>query len=100
MRRRDQIKKMLLRVAPRLDELDEVRLAVLKFCHDFSQLCRRARQRQRIASGFGTPVYRGCNDSVVAEYRRIPYGSRGGGRAGARIRRRLGRGGGGRAPAP
>ena len=43
-----------------------------------SQLCRRARQGQGIASAFGTPVHWGCNDSVVADYRRIPSGSRGG----------------------
>ncbi len=61
----------------------------IDFCHDFSQLCRRARQGQGIASAFGTPVHWGCNDSVVADYRRIPSGSRGGERAGARLGARL-----------
>jgi hypothetical protein len=61
----------------------------IDFCHDFSQLCRRARQGQGIASAFGTPVEWGCNDSVVAGYRRIPSGSRGGERAGARLGARL-----------
>src|SRR6266446_5616574 len=59
------------------------------FCHDFSQLCRRAQQGQGIASAFGTPVHWGCDDSVVADYRRIPSGSRGGERAGARLGARL-----------
>src|SRR5262249_49540813 len=72
----------------------------IDFCHDFRQLCRRARQGQGIASAFGTPVHWGCNDSVVADYRRIPSGSRGGGRAGARLGAHLWRGGGERAPAP
>jgi len=54
-----------------------------------SQLCRRARQGQGIASAFGTPVHWGCNDSVVANYRRIPSDSRGGECAGARLRVRL-----------
>jgi len=79
---------MRLRIAPRL-ELHEVSLPVLKFCHDFSQLCRGARQGQEIASAFGTAVHRGCNDSVVADYRRIPSDSRGGERAGARLGARL-----------
>src|SRR6266511_2639114 len=61
----------------------------IDFCHDFSQLCRRARQGQGIASAFGPPVHWGCNDSVVADYRRIPSGSRGGERAGARLGARL-----------
>src|SRR5262245_10251072 len=65
----------------------------------FSQLCRRARQGQGIASAFGTPVDCGCNDSIVADYRRIPSGSRGGERAGARIGAHLRRGGRDRAPA-
>ena len=51
----------------------------------FSQLCRRARLGQGIASAFGTPVHRGWNDSVVADCRRIPSGPRGGERAGARL---------------
>jgi hypothetical protein len=59
------------------------------FAMIFSQLCRRARQGQGIASAFGTPVHRGCNDSVVADYRRIPSGSRGGARAGARLGARM-----------
>src|SRR5215472_14523972 len=59
------------------------------FAMIFSQLCRRARQGQGIASAFGTPVDWGCNDSVVADYRRIPSGSRGGERAGARLDVRL-----------
>src|SRR5262249_61706844 len=66
----------------------------------FSQLCRRARQAQGIASAFGTPVHQGRNDSVVADYRRIPSGSRGGGRAGGRLRARRWRGGGDGAPWP
>jgi len=61
----------------------------IDFCHDFSQSCRRARQGQGIASAFGTPVHWGCNDSVVADYRRTPSGSRGGERAGARLGARL-----------
>jgi hypothetical protein len=64
------------------------------------QLCRRARQGQGIASAFGTPVHWGCNDSVFADYRRIPSSSsRGGERAGARLGVRLCRGGRDRAPA-
>src|SRR5262249_40926302 len=70
------------------------------FAMIFSQLCRRARQAQGIASAFGTPVHRGCNDSVVADYRRIPSGSRGGGRAGARLGARLWQGGRSGAPGP
>src|SRR5262249_49549932 len=70
------------------------------FAMIFSQLCRRARQGQGIASAFGTPVDCGCNDSIVADYRRIPSGSRGGERAGARIGAPPRRGGRGRAPAP
>jgi hypothetical protein len=46
-------------------------------------------QEQGIASAFGTPVHWGCNDSVVADYRRIPSGSRGGARAGPRLGARL-----------
>jgi hypothetical protein len=41
-------------------------------------------QGQEIASAFGTPVHSGCNDNVVADYRRISFGSRGE-RAGARL---------------
>src|SRR5262245_66151298 len=57
----------------------------IDFCHDCSQLCRRARQGRGTASAFGAPVHRGCNDSFFADYRRIPSGSRGGERAGARV---------------
>ena len=46
-------------------------------------------QGRGIACAFGTPVHWGCNDSVVADYRRIPSGSRGGERAGARLGVRL-----------
>src|SRR6516225_418054 len=35
-------------------------------------------QGRGIACAFGMPVHWGCNDSVVADYRRIPSGSRGG----------------------
>ena len=42
-------------------------------------------QGRGIACAFGMPVHWGCNDSVVADYRRIPSGSRGGERAGARL---------------
>src|SRR6516165_716411 len=59
------------------------------FAMIFSQLCRRARLGQGIASAFGTPVHRGWNDSVVADCRRIPSGPRGGERAGARLGARL-----------
>jgi hypothetical protein len=38
---------------------------------------------------FGTPVHWGCNDSVVAHYQRIPSGSGGEARAGARLGARL-----------
>jgi hypothetical protein len=41
-------------------------------------------QGQGIASAFGTPVHWGCNDSVVADYRRIPSGSRVGETSGSR----------------
>jgi hypothetical protein len=61
----------------------------IDFCNDFSQLCRRARWGKGIASAFGTPVHWGRNDSVVADYRRIPSGSRGGERKGARLGARL-----------
>src|SRR6516165_9117826 len=61
----------------------------IDFAMIFSQLCRRARLGQGIASAFGTPVHRGCNDSVVADYRSIPSGPRGGERAGARLGVRL-----------
>src|SRR6516162_10451524 len=46
-------------------------------------------QGRGIACAFGMPVHWGCNDSVVADYRRIPSGSRGGERAGARLGVRL-----------
>ena len=46
-------------------------------------------QGRGIACAFGTPVHWGCNDSVVADYRRIPSGSRGGERAGGRLGGRL-----------
>jgi len=35
----------------------------IDFCHDCSELCRRARQGQGTASAFGTPVHRGCNEA-------------------------------------
>src|SRR5712691_1432092 len=37
------------------------------FCHDFSQLCRRARQEQGIASAFGTPIHRGWRVMLVTQ---------------------------------
>src|SRR5262249_38109314 len=56
------------------------------FCHDFQPIVSPGAtgEGQGIASAFGTPVDCGCNDSVVADYRRIPSGSRGGGSAGAK----------------
>jgi hypothetical protein len=55
----------------------------------FSANCRRARQGQRDCHVFGTPVHRGCNDSAVVDYRRIPsdscVGERAGGRLGVRL---------------
>src|SRR5262245_5819874 len=69
------------------------------FAMIFSQLCRRAREGPGIASAFGTPIHRGCNDSVVADYWRIPSGSPGGERAGARLGARLCPGGRDRGPA-
>src|SRR5262249_53006339 len=62
----------------------------IDFCHDFQPIGVAERdQGQGIASAFGTPVHRGCSDSVVADYRRIPSGSRGGERAGAGLGVRL-----------
>src|SRR5215475_12335642 len=68
----------------------------IDFCHDFQPIVSpgaTGARGQGIASAFGTPVDWGCNDSVVADYRRIPSGSRRGERAGARIGAHLRRGG-------
>ena len=60
----------------------------IDFCHDFQPIVSpgaTGARGQGIASAFGTPVHWGCNDSVVADYRRMPSGSRGRERAGARL---------------
>jgi hypothetical protein len=42
-----------------------------------------------ITSAFGTPIHRGRNDSVVADCRGVPSGSRGRERAGASLAARM-----------
>ena len=71
--RKTHLRKAALtgRVLLRGSRAAEIRMGRIDFCHDFSPLYRRAREGNGFAIAFGTPVHWGCNDIVVADYRRV-----------------------------